>query len=101
MGGISGMMYKIPTNKYATLRLKVGNICQANSGQPCEELHGSVVTLKDDSQVMIVHAVDENKKSIIKDDTETIEAGGEKIDDYAQWKLDNVKPYEENYENTI
>lgn len=85
------MMYKIPVNKFEELRLKVGNICTANEGQPCKELHGKVVTLKDDSEIMLVHALDENKVSIIMDDSEIIKAGGEAIENYEQWKENNVK----------
>lgn len=88
------MMYKIPVDKFEELKAKVGNICTANEGQPCEELHGSIVMLKDDSEVMVVHAVDADKKSIITDDPEITKVGGEKIADYEQWKEDNMKPVE-------
>ena len=85
------MMYKISVAEFEALKLKVGNICQTNEGQPSEELHGTVVTLKDDSKMMIVHAVDARKKNIITDDTEITKAGGEAIENYEQWKEDNVK----------
>ena len=92
------MMYKIPIAEFEALRLKVGNICQANSGQPCEEPHGAVVELKDavgGGTVMICHAVDANRKNIITDDMEITRVGGEAIADYEQWKENNVKPSEE------
>ena len=86
------MMYQIPVGKFDELKTKVGNICQVNTGQPCEELHGTVVTLKDDSEVMIVHAVNADKANIIADDSEITKVGGEAIEDYKQWMTDNVKP---------
>lgn len=89
------MIYKIEVVEFEALRLKVGNVCTVSKGQPCEELHGTVMTLTDESEVMVVHAVNENKESIITDDSEITETGGEAIADYAQWKSDNVKPSEE------
>ena len=89
------MMYKIAPKEFEALRQKAGNICQANSGQPCEDLHGTEFELKDEiggGQVMVVHAVNENKENIIADDTEIMKAGGESMADYAQWVIDNVKP---------
>lgn len=89
------MMYKINESEFEALRLKVGNICTANEGQPCEELHGEVVTLKDDSKVMVVHAVDKDRANIIIDDSEITKLGGEAIENYEQWKENNVKLSEE------
>lgn len=89
------MMYKIPVNKFEELKQKVGNICQVNERQPCEELHGAVVTLTDESEVMVVHAVNSEKQNIISDDTEITKVGGEAIENYEQWKENNVKPSEE------
>lgn len=77
-------MYKIPVDTFYYLRTGVGNICTANAGQPCEEFHGAIVTLKDDTEVMIVHAVDVDKENIIADDTEINKVGGEVIVDYEQ-----------------
>jgi hypothetical protein len=87
-------MYKIPVAEFEGLRLKVGTVCQVNSGQPCEELHGILMTLKDETNVMVVHAVDKDKKNII-DDSEITKVDGEAIADYEQWKSDNIKPSEE------
>jgi hypothetical protein len=83
------MMYKIPIKEFEALRLKAGNICTANEGQPCEELHGAIVTLKDGSQVIVAHAVDKDGKNII-DDTEITKVKGEAIADYELWKKNNV-----------
>lgn len=85
------MMYKIQVSDFEALRLKVGNICTANKGQPCKELHGTVMTLTDESEVMVIHAVDSNKQNIILDDSEITKVGGEAIENYEQWKSDNVK----------